>query len=83
VAEDKPDPFELTREMIANAIGTARVCGENRRISNLVAGSVVRFMAEMDDGRTLLAHALACVDADADQVPVLWALLQGASTGRA
>lgn len=82
MADDKPDPFELTRELIDNAIQTARVCGENRRISNLVAGSVARFMADMEDGEALLAHALACVDADAEQVPVLRTLLLGV-TGRA
>lgn len=78
------DPYRVTRELIANAIHTAKVCGENRRISNLVAGSVGRFMTEAGDGGALLVHALACIDEeDAEHVPSLLAMLQALPGGRA
>ncbi len=80
MAGPKHNPYEVTGELIANAIQTARVFGENRRISHLVAGSVKRFMAEMDDGDALLEHALACIaDEDAGHVPALRAALQALS----
>jgi len=84
MGDDKPDPFAVIAGLIANAIQTARVFGENRRISNLVAGSVARFMADMDDGDALVTHALGCIDAeDAGHVPALKASLLSLSAGRA
>ena len=72
-----PNPYLVVSELIANAIDTARVCGENRRISTLVAGSVGRFMAEKDDDGALLDHAMSCIaDDDTAYVPILLALLQ-------
>jgi len=83
VGSPKPDPYRVTRELIANAVQTARFLGENLRISNLVAGSVGRLMAELDDGDALLTHALACIAAeDAGYVPVLQARLQAMSASR-
>lgn len=73
----KPDPYQVVSDLIANAIATARVLGENRRIANLVAGSVNRYMAETDDGDALLTYALGCISAeDAGHVPVLKASLE-------
>lgn len=78
--DGKPDPFEVISELVVNAVQTAKVFGENRRISNLVAGSVSRFMADMDDGAALVSHALGCIDTEAaGYVPVLTASLQALS----
>lgn len=76
----KQDPYRVTGDLIANAIDTAKVFGENRRISNLIAGSVGRFMAEMEDGDALLLHAFGCIsDEDAEYLPELRASLQSLS----
>jgi hypothetical protein len=84
MSDDKPDPFEVVSELVTNAIQTAKVFGENRRISNLVAGSVSRFMADMDDGDALVSHALGYIDAEAaGYVPELTASLQALSAGGA
>ena len=76
----KPDPYATTEALIANAITTARVLGENARITGLVASSIGRFAAELDaaaegvigdtpaaesPGRALLQFALSHIDADA------------------
>lgn len=79
----KPDPYLISRDLIANAIATAKVLGENRRITRLVASSVKRFMDDMDDGEALLSHALACISAeDAGDVPLLKAALLDLSAAR-
>lgn len=44
----KPDPYATAEALIANAITTARVLGENARITGLVASSIGRFAAELD-----------------------------------
>jgi hypothetical protein len=83
----KPNPYQATANLIANAIGTAKVFGENRRITNLVASSILRFAAEMDDsdaGDELLSHALSCISAqDAEHVPGLHLALSTLLTSRA
>ena len=80
----KLDPYRITGDLITNAINTARIFGENRRISNLVAGSVARFMAEMSDRDALLSHALGYIsDEDGAVVPELRASLQALSASRA
>jgi len=82
-----PNPYQATTDLIANAIGTAKVVGENRRITNLVAGSIARFAAEMDDsdaGDQLLSHALSCISAqDAGHVPGLHSALNALLASRA
>jgi len=79
----KPDPYRITGDLITSAINTARIFGENRRISNLVAGSVSRFMAEMNDGDALLSHALGYIsDEDEAYVPELRASLQALSASQ-
>ncbi len=87
MAKPKPNPYRTTSELIANAIVTAKVMGENRRITNLVASSIGRFILEMDDsdaGDELLAHALACISAqDAEHVPTLHAALNALAVARA
>jgi hypothetical protein len=76
----KPDPYAATAALIANAITTAKVLGENPRITRLVVSSVGRFAAELDGavsdgsspGRALLQFALTRVSAaDAPLVPKL------------
>lgn len=81
----RQSPYQVTTELIENAIATARVMGENTRIASLVAGSVGRFAAEMDDdaGDALLAHALVCIqEQGVELVPGLYAALQALSAGR-
>lgn len=76
----KLDPYLVTSGLITDAISTARVFGENRKINTLVASSIKRFMADMDDGESLLDHAMAYINAeDARFVPTLVASLQGMS----
>ncbi len=83
----KPNPYQATANLIANAIGTAKVFGENRRITNLVASSILRFAEEMNDsdaGDELLSHALDCISArDAEHVPALHSALNALLTLRA
>lgn len=75
----KPDPFEASAALISNAITTAKVLGENPRITRLVVSSVGRFAAELDGaavegspGRALLQYALTRISAsDAPLVPKL------------
>jgi hypothetical protein len=83
MAKSKQNPYQTTSDLIANAIGTARVFGENRRITNLVASSIGRLILEMDDsgeGDELLTHALSCISAqDAEHVPTLNSALNALS----
>ncbi|MBI3480114.1 MAG: hypothetical protein HY016_07145 [Nitrosomonadales bacterium] len=83
----KADPYQAITDLIANAIGTAKVFGENRRITNLVASSILRFADEMNDsdaGNELLSHALSCISAqDAGHVPALYSALDALLTSRA
>lgn len=77
----KTDPYKASEELIANAIGTARVFGENPRITRLVASSVGRFAAELDKngspGAALVEHALELIsEQDAQFVPGLLAALE-------
>ena len=87
MGKPKANPYQATADLIANAIGTAKVLGENRRITNLVAGSVARFAAEMDDsdaGDELLSHALECIsEQDAAHVPALHSALNALLLSRA
>ena len=87
MAKSKPNPYQTTSDLIANAIGTAKVLGENRRITNLVASSIGKFILEMEDsdaGDELLAHALSCISAqDAEHVPTLHSALNALSVARA
>jgi hypothetical protein len=75
----RSNPYQATTDLIANAIGTAKVFGENRRISNLVASSILRFAEEMGDsdaGDELFSHALECInEQDAGHVPALQLVL--------
>jgi hypothetical protein len=86
MAKPRQNPYQTTSELIANAIGTARVLGENRRITNLVSSSIGRFILEMDDsdaGDELLAHALSCISAqDAEHVPTLHSALNALLVSR-
>lgn len=78
----KVAPYEASAALIANAIGTAKVLGENPRITRLVVSSIGRFAAELDGaspvtsaagpGRALLQYALTRISAaDAPLVPEL------------
>lgn len=78
----KVDFYRTTADLIANAVTSAKVLGENRRVNQLVVGSVGRFMREMDatpggaPGEELLDFALDCLQAQgADCVPALAAAL--------
>lgn len=83
MGKPEPNPYQTASNLIANAIGTAKVFGENRRITNLVASSIGRLILEMDDsdeGDKLLAHALSCISAqDAEHVPTLHSALSALS----
>jgi hypothetical protein len=83
MGKPEPNPYQTASNLIANAIGTAKVFGENRRITNLVASSIGRLILEMDDsdgGDELLAHALNCISAqDAEHVPTLYSALNALS----
>jgi hypothetical protein len=83
MAKPKPNPYQTTSDLIANAISTAKVFGENRRITSLVASSIGRFILEMEDsdaGDELLSHALSCISAqDAEHVPILHSALNALS----
>ena len=77
------DRFEAATEMVATAIQTAGVFGENQRVTRLIVGKLGRMAAELDaepgspGGRALIRHALAGIDPDdALLVPVLLAGLQ-------
>lgn len=87
MAKPKANTYQTTSELIANAIGTAKVLGENRRITNLVSSSIGKFILEMDDsdaGDELLAHALSCISTqDAEHVPSLYASLNALLVARA
>ncbi|MEW5787430.1 MAG: hypothetical protein AB1899_06210 [Pseudomonadota bacterium] len=74
----------IIRDLIANAVGSARVAGENSRITRLVAGSLERFAAELrteqrdDEARQLVSLAadlLAEKDGD-EVVPTLTAVVE-------
>jgi hypothetical protein len=87
MGKHKINPYQATADLIANAIGTAKVFGENRRITNLVASSILRFAEEMDGsdaGDELLSHALGCIGAqDAGHVPTLHSTLNALLLARA
>lgn len=75
------DYQQIVSDLIANAIGSSRVVGENRRVTRLVAGSIDRFAAELrtdarnDEARALINHAatLLAESGGADVVPTLTA----------
>ena len=88
MAKQKTDPFQATADLIANALGTAKIFGENPRITRLVASSVGRFAAELDKdedaepGATLVSFALDRIsDEDALVVPRLYASLKELAAG--
>jgi hypothetical protein len=87
MGKPKQSPYQTTSELIANAIGTAKVLGENQRITNLVASSIGRFILEMDEsdaGDELLSHALSCISTqDAEHVPKLHSALNALLLSRA
>lgn len=64
------DRFEAAAEMVATAIQTAGVFGENQRITRLIVGNIGRMAAELDaepgspGGRALLRHAIAGIAPD-------------------
>lgn len=78
------DYRRIITDLIANAIGSSRVAGENSRITRLVAGSIGRFAAELraaareDEARDLVEHAAALLAENdgADLVPALTATVQ-------
>lgn len=78
------DYQRIVADLIANAIGTSKVTGENRRITRLVAGSIDRFAAELrvgerdDEARELVEHAAALLAeyGGADVVPDLTATVR-------
>lgn len=84
MAKPKTDHFEATAALISNAVGTARVFGENPRITRLVASSIGRFAVELDGmpetmrgGAQLIRYALAQIsEQDALFVPKLHASLE-------
>jgi hypothetical protein len=83
MAKTKTDPFQASADLISNAIGTARVFGENPRITRLVASSVGRFAAELDKhpdgkpGAELVSYALEQIsEQDSQFVPGLQAALE-------
>ena len=86
MGKPRQNPYLTTSELIANAIGTAKVLGENQRITNLVASSIGRFVLEMDDsdaGDELLSHALSCIgEQDAEHVPKLYSALNALMLSR-
>lgn len=71
----------IVSDLIANAIGSSRFVGENRRVTRLVAGSIDRFAAELrteartDEARALVEHAafLLAEGGGAEVVPTLTA----------
>lgn len=75
------DYHAIVTDLIANAIKTSRVTGENGRITRLVAGSIGRFAAELtvgnqqDEAVALIEHARELLDAGdgAELVPALTA----------
>ena len=75
------DYHAVVTNLIANAIKTSKVTGENGRITRLVAGSIGRFAAELrssdqaDEARALIEHARELLDAGdgAEIVPSLTA----------
>jgi len=75
------DYHAVVTDLIANAIKTSKVTGENGRITRLVAGSIGRFAAELrgsdhaDEARALIEHARELLDAGdgAEIVPSLTA----------
>lgn len=75
---DKDYPRIIT-DLIANAISSSRVTGENSRVTRLVAGSVERFAAELrhggrDDEARELVELAAGLLADYDGAEVVPAL---------
>ena len=86
MGKSRQNPYQTTSDLIANAIGTARVLGENRRITNLVSSSIGRFILEMDDtgsGDELLSHALSCISVeDVEHVPKLYSALKALLVSR-
>ena len=73
------DYQRIVADLIANAISSARVVGENSRITRLVAGNIGRFAAELRSGerdneaRELVEHAVALLAAG-DGIEVVPAL---------
>lgn len=83
------DYQRIVSELIANAIATSRIAGENGRITRLVAGSIGRFAAELTVGRqgeqadALLEHARHLLEKNdgADVVPALTAAVDALARG--
>ena len=81
------DYQRIVSDLIANAIGSSRITGENSRITRLVAGSIDRFAAELrigardDEAQVLVAHAatLLAESNGADVVPALTAAVAAMS----
>ncbi len=78
------DYQRIVTDLIANAIGTSKVAGENSRITRLVAGSIDRFAAELrggereEEARDLVEHAAALLAEydGAEVVPALTAAVE-------
>ncbi|MCB1887143.1 MAG: hypothetical protein KDH20_06030 [Rhodocyclaceae bacterium] len=82
------NPYEETARLIGSAITNARVFGENRRIANLVASSVGRFAAQIDDdggdGDELVDFAIDQLTEDGgDSTPALGDAIRALATARA
>lgn len=84
------DYQRIVSDLIANAVSTSRVAGENGRITRLVAGSIGRFAAELKVGNqaaeadALLTHALQLLDESegAEVVPALAAAVEAMAAMR-
>lgn len=83
------DYQQIVADLIANAISSSRVTGENGRITRLVAGSIDRFATELrseardDEARKLVEQAAALLveNRGTDVVPALTAAV-AAMAGR-
>jgi len=87
MSKPKPNPYQTISDLIANTIGTAKVFGENKRITNLVSSSIGKLILEINDsdaGDELLSHALSCISTqDVEYVPALHAALNALLMARA
>lgn len=83
------DRFEAAAEMVATALQTAQIFGENQRITRLIVGNIGRMAAELDatpdgpSGLALIRHALTAIPDDAGTlVPALRAGLETLAADR-
>lgn len=87
----KTDYYRTVADLIVNTITSAKIVGENRKLTGLVAGSVTRFVRELDNesgdeeqGDALLDFARECIEEHgAEHVPNLAAALNTLAAARA